>query len=286
MATGAKVKTNRKYKDTVFRDLFGSEERKENALSLYNALNGTHYDNPDELELTTLDDVLYMGLRNDVSLLVGDDLSLWEHQSTRNPNMPLRGLKYFARLYAAHVEKNRLNEYGTRLLPLPTPRFVVFYVGGKGEPAAEALRLSDAYEGEGAIEVTATVINVCSSQSGGLLSECEPLAGYVRLVELVRANRSRGLPFDEAIGSAIQQCIDEGMLADYLAWRRSNVIDMFMDEYDEEKIGALFREDGRQEGREQALAELVRDGVLDVKGAATRAGISEEEIAKLVAELA
>ena len=125
MASDNQPTPNRRYKDTVFRDLFGSEERKENALSLYNALNGTHHDDPAELELTTLDGVLYMGLRNDVSLLVGDDLSLWEQQSTRNPNMPQRGLKYFARLYAAHVERNGLNEYGTRLLALPTPRFVL-----------------------------------------------------------------------------------------------------------------------------------------------------------------
>jgi hypothetical protein len=293
MASGNQPTPNRKYKDTVFRDLFGSEERKEYALSLYNALNGTSYDDPDELELTTLDDVLYMGLRNDVSLLVGDQLSLWEQQSTRNPNMPLRGLKYFARLYAAHVEAHGLNEYGTRLLSLPTPRFVVFYVGNEEGPAAKVLRLSDAYAGKGDVEVTATVVNVCSDQSAGLLGECEALAGYVRLVRLVRHNRSRGLPFDEAVGSAVQQCIDEGVLAGYLARRRSTVIDMFMDEYDEEKIGALFREDGRREGLEEglakglakgrgmALAELVRDGLLGVEDAAARADVSEDEMRRM-----
>lgn len=227
--------------------------------------------------------------RNDVSLLVGDDLSLWEHQSTRNPNMPLRGLKYFVRLHAAHLEANSLNEYGTRLLPLPMPKFVVFYMGDEDEPAAEMLRLSDAYAGEGDVEVTANVLNVCSDQSDDLLGECEALAGYVRLLKLVRANRSRGLPFDEAVNSAVQQCMDEGVLTDYLTRRRSTVIDMFMDEYDEEKIGALFREDGRREGlaeglvkgRQETLVELVRDGVLSVQDAAARAGVSEDEIRQM-----
>jgi hypothetical protein len=293
MTSGNQPTSNRKYKDTVFRDLFGSEERKRYALSLYYALNGTCHDDPDELELTTLDDVLYMGLRNDVSLLVGDRLSLWEQQSTRNPNMPLRGLKYFARLYASHVEKHHLNEYGTRPISLPAPRFVVFYVGGEDGPATEVLRLSDAYAGKGDVEVTATVVNVCSAQSVGLLNACEALAGYVRLVRLVRRNRSRGLPFDEAVDSAVQQCIDERVLADYLTRRRSTVIDMFMDEYDEEKIGALFREDGRREGlkegmakglakgRGMALAELVRDGLLGVEDAAARADVSVAEMRRM-----
>jgi hypothetical protein len=126
-----------------------------------------------------------------------------------------------------------------------------------------------------------------------LLNACEALAGYVRLVRLVRRNRSRGLPFDEAVDSAVQQCIDERVLADYLTRRRSTVIDMFMDEYDEEKIGALFREDGRREGlkegmakglakgRGMALAELVRDGLLGVEDAAARADVSVAEMRRM-----
>ncbi|MDO4807485.1 MAG: hypothetical protein Q4A07_09555 [Coriobacteriales bacterium] len=291
----------REYKDTVFRDLFGAEERKENALSLYNALNGTTYTDPEELEITTLDDVIYMGLRNDVSVLVGNDLSLWEHQSTYNPNMPLRGLKYFARLYAAHEEKHKLNEYGRVLVKVPAPHFVVFYVGESKRPHIEVLRFSDAYEGQGDIEVVATVINVTAKESWNLLQSCEALAGYVRLVELVRENKASGLPFDEAVDSAVQQCIDEGVLADYLTNRRSMVIDMFMDEYDEEKIEALFREEGRQEGlaegrleglaegrqegRMTMLAQLVREGILGVQDAAIRADVSEEQMSALAASL-
>jgi predicted transposase YdaD len=225
---------------------------------------------------------------------VGDSLSLWEQQSTYNPNMPLRGLKYFARLYAAHTEKHELNEYGTALLRLPTPRFVVVYVGKDERPPREVLRFSDSYDGAGDIEVKATVINVLAKENDGLLRSCDALKGYVQLVRYVRKNQSSGMPFDAAVDSAVQQCIDEGLLVDYLLQRRSTVVDMFMDEYDEEKIAKLFRRDGFREGREEglreglregtirAIASLVRDGLLDVAVAAERAGVTEDEIRRAI----
>ena len=84
----------RNYKDTIFHDLFSD---KKNALSLYNALNHTDYQDTEGLEVVTLSDAIYIHLKNDVSILFQDQLELWEHQSTRNGNMPLRGLLYFAR---------------------------------------------------------------------------------------------------------------------------------------------------------------------------------------------
>ena len=276
---------NKKYKDTVFRDLFGKEERKEYALSLYNAFNGTSYTDPNDLQITTLDDVIYLGLRNDVSYLIGNTLSLWEHQSTYNPNMPIRGLKYFARLYATYEESNELNEYGSSRLRLPTPRFVVVYVGEQERPYKEILRLSDSYEDTGDIEVTATVINVLADGSEELLDKCAELKGYVRLVKLVRQNQASGMPFDVAVDSAVQQCIDEGVLVGYLVQRRAAVVDMFMDEYDEAKIGELFRRDGYREGRIETLAGLVREGMLEISIASERAGISVDQMREAVEAL-
>ena len=95
----------RNYKDRVFRDLFGSEFGRRNAMELYNALGGGPVSDPAELQVLTVDNALYMGWRDDVSFVVGDDLVLWEHQSTHNPNMPLRGLGYFAQLYGKIVDK-------------------------------------------------------------------------------------------------------------------------------------------------------------------------------------
>ncbi|MCI8745248.1 MAG: hypothetical protein HFI25_06185, partial [Lachnospiraceae bacterium] len=89
-------KVNRKYKDVLFRFIFRD---KKDLLSLYNAINGTDYKNPEELEINTLENVIYMKMKNDLSFLVGASMNLYEHQSTWNPNMPLRGLFYFAELY-------------------------------------------------------------------------------------------------------------------------------------------------------------------------------------------
>lgn len=131
---------NRSHKDTVFRDLFGTQEHKANTLSLYNALSGKNYDDPDLLEFTTLDDVLYMSVKNDISFLIDDTMILWEHQSTHNPNMPLRGLTYFARLYTAWVERQDRSIYGHTLIELPTPRYFVFFVGEEDRPDKETMR--------------------------------------------------------------------------------------------------------------------------------------------------
>lgn len=72
---------NVKYKDRLFRFVFG--ENKEWLLSLYNAVNETQYDNPNDITITTLDDVIYVKMKNDVSLLLDSELSLYEHQSVR-----------------------------------------------------------------------------------------------------------------------------------------------------------------------------------------------------------
>ena len=143
------------------------------------------------------------------------------------------------------------------------------------------MRPSDSYEGDGDVEVRATVVNVLADGSEELLGRCPELRGYVRMVRLVRENRSRGMPFDEAVDSAVQQCVEEGVLAEYLAQRRAAVVDMFMDEYDEERIAELFRRDGYRDGRAEALADLVRDGMLDVAVASERAGVSVDEMRRL-----
>ena len=135
-------KVNKKYKDRLFRFIFG--DRRE-MLSLYNALNGTDYADPGALEVVTLEDVIYMNMKNDVAFLFGAELNLWEHQSSRNPNMPVRGLFYFARLYKKYVKRHSLNLYSSRLQNLPYPQYIVFYNGRGDEPDRMTLRLSDAF---------------------------------------------------------------------------------------------------------------------------------------------
>lgn len=148
---------NRKYKDTVFRNLFGAEERRHYTLSPYNAPADTDYDDPNLIEMTTLGDVLYMNVKSDVSFIIEDEMSLWEHQPVYNPK-PIRELIYFARLYEKHIEQNGLNPYGSHQLSPPTPRCVIFYIGNDRRPGREMLGLIDSFpSGNADVEVTATM---------------------------------------------------------------------------------------------------------------------------------
>lgn len=117
---------NRKYKDTVFRMLFSDKER---MLELYNAVSGRHYENPDELQIVTLENAVYMGMKNDLAFLLDTGIYLYEHQSTINPNMPLRDLFYISSEYNGLVDKKSL--YSSTVQKIPAPNFVVFYNGEK-----------------------------------------------------------------------------------------------------------------------------------------------------------
>ena len=111
--------TQSQHKDTLFRLIF---QEKKDLLELYNAIRGTDYQDPDKLEITTLDNMLFMGVKNDLSFLIDDVLNLYEHQSTWNANMPLRGLEYFSQLYKRYVKQIQANIYGSRQIMLPYPQ--------------------------------------------------------------------------------------------------------------------------------------------------------------------
>lgn len=114
---------NRKYKDRVFRIIF--RDKKE-LLELYNAVNDSAYTNPDELTITTIEDVVYMGMKNDLSFIIGDVMNLYEHQSSYSPNLPLRGLFYFASLYREQIEDVKQKLYTNAPLHIPFPQYIVF----------------------------------------------------------------------------------------------------------------------------------------------------------------
>lgn len=117
-------KANQKYKDTVFRMLFSD---KKNLLSLYNAINRTKYDDPEKLQIVTLENAIYMGMKNDLAFIIDMNLFLYEHQSTYNPNIPLRDLFYISAEYQKLVDRKSL--YSSSLQKIPAPYFIVFYNG-------------------------------------------------------------------------------------------------------------------------------------------------------------
>ncbi len=141
-----RVTVNREYKDRLLNFIFGSEENRKWTLSLYNAINHSSYEDENEIVFNTIKEVLYLGMHNDTSFLISDMMSVYEAQSTYNPNMPLRQLQYLGHLYESYITANKLNKYGSELLQLPVPKLVVFYNGLKETEDEVILKLTDSYD--------------------------------------------------------------------------------------------------------------------------------------------
>ena len=256
----ATQKVNREYKDRLFRLLFGNEKYKEYTLSLYNALNGTSYTNVDDVNICTIDDVIYIDMKNDVAFILDSELSLWEQQSTHNPNMPLRGLMYFGKLYDKYVVETYRNVYRKKLVPIPTPKYVVFYNGVEERPAVEKLRLSDAFIHEdksGDFEWTATVVNLNHPELDSRLLACKALADYTVFVRKVQTYRNQEDSLEAAVDKAVNECINEGILHDILLSHKAEVIDLVLTEFNKE----LYERDLKADAREEGLAEGRAEGL-------------------------
>ena len=248
----------RDHKDNLFHDLFSD---KRNALSLYNALNGTAYKDAEELELVTLSDVIYMHGKNDVSVLFQNELELWEHQSTLNYNMPLRGLIYYAHNIDGILAAKGIRLYGKKLVKIPAPDYYVFYNGEEGVPDRQELRLSDAFLAphEG-YEWTAHMLNIKAGHNQELMENCPALEGYVALVQYIREYRREGRSLVEAVEQSIDRCIEENLLKEYLLKKKSEVKLMLLTEFDEELFAKTMKEEGREEGRQEGRREGREEG--------------------------
>ena len=254
-------KHNRRYKDSVFVDLFGEDkDAKKNFLSLYNALHGTHLDSSVELKPLRLEHVMYMSFCNDVSCLIDNKIIvLAEHQSTVNTNMPIRFLEYSARLYEQILSPRE--RYSRRLKQIPTPEFYVFYNGEEKYPSKAELRLSDAFTVKSAkpcLELVVKVININYNKDNKLLENCKPLQEYTLFVEAVR----RHIRFDRENGfkNAIQECIRNDILRDYLERKSREVMNMLIAEYDYDTDIAVQREESLRIGIQQGIAQGFSDG--------------------------
>ena len=273
----------RNYKDTIFRMLF---REKENLLSLYNALNHTAYTNVNDLEITTLENAIYMNYKNDISFVFDFELMLYEHQSTVNPNMPLRDLIYVSRVIQSRIKDENL--YGKSYIKIPAPKFVVFYNGTDFQPEQQILRLSDAYEKKQEapeLELTVTVYNINWGHNPVLLEACRLLKEYAQYVEQVRIF-AREESFSEAVEHAVDYCIENGILLEFLSKNRAEAIAVCIFEYDEEKHMKQEQEEWQNIGREEILVKSVESVMesfcVDLQEAcrSLKTTVSEYEMAK------
>ena len=231
-----KNKANREYKSSLFNCIFS---QKEYALQLYNALNDSDYDNPEDVEITTLENVVFINIYNDVSFMFNSTIQFYEHQSTFNPNIPLRNLFYLSNTYEKMIHKQEEDLYGSSLIPIPTPTCIVFYNGVQSKPAKMTLKLSDAYinqEIEGSLELTVQMININSDYNQELKNKSEALYGYSLYISKVREYNGNGMSVKEAAIKALDYCIDNDILADFFKERRNEVVGMILEEYTLEHI--------------------------------------------------
>ena len=243
---------NRNYKDTVFRMLFSDRK---NLLSLYNAVNQRDYKNPEDLEIITLENAIYMGMKNDLAFIMDTNLYQYEHQSTYNPNMPLRDLFYICSEYQKLVDKKSL--FSSTLQKIPAPNFIEFYNGSTVISDCTELRLSSAFEyltGEPKLELIVTVLNVNEGHNADLMQHCSMLKEYAQYVARVRHYAS-DMPLNEAVKHAVDECIREGILAEFLTRNRNEVISMSIFEYDKELEEKKLRKAEFEAGREAGLTE-------------------------------
>ena len=272
---------NREHKDRLFRLLFGGSYSRQNLLDLYNALNDTNYNDLEELQVTTIEDVIYMGMKNDVSILLHSRMALYEHQSTYNPNMPVRGFLYAAKLYEKYIESNELNIYGSTQVELPVPQYVVFYNGSGQHEDEEILRLSDAFErkedGEG-YEWTARMLNINYGKNKKLMERCKALRDYSIFTDKVKKYLKQEMNTKQAINRAVEECIKEDVMSEFLIARRAEVVDVCITEYNEERVMSSIREEGIREGIREGEKKAIKKMVIN----SYRKGNAPESIAEFM----
>lgn len=252
---------NKKYKDRLFCSIF---KEKKKLLSLYNAINGTNYNNEDALTVTTLDNAIYMTMKNDVSFLIYGILNLYEHQSTWNPNMPLRDFLYIANQIKKIIDEKKADVYGSKLVTIPTPQAIVFYNGLEKHPERQILKLSDSFENKekkGCMEFECLVLNINYGNNKDVLKKCKSLMDYSILIDKIRTYEKQIPIFEEAVEHAIKECINENVLAEYLRTNQSEVKNLILSEYDEqqhiENEKRWSFEEGLEEGLKQTRKNLI-----------------------------
>ena len=270
---------NRNYKDTVFRMLFSDRK---NLLSLYNAVSGSHYDNPEMLEIVTLENAIYMGMKNDLAFIIDTDLFLYEHQSTYSPNMPLRDLFYISREYQKLVDHKSL--YSSTLLRIPAPQFIVFYNGTEKKNDHWINHLSEAFEnlsGEAKLELEVLTININEGHNEELMEQCRTLREYAQYVNCVR-KYAKKLELNEAVKLAVDECIRNDILSEFLHANKSEVISMSIFEYDKEEEERKLRKAEYEAGVADGFTNGSNTAKKDAAIALAARNMNSSEIAEIL----
>ena len=267
------ITANRQYNDTVFRKLFSDRK---NLLSLYNAINETSYNDASQLEIVTLENAIYMGMKNDLAFIINTNLFLYEHQSTYNPNMPLRDLFYISGEYQKLVDLKSL--YTSTRLRIPTPNFIVFYNGTEKNEDRWVEYLSESYEnmsGEPNLELKVIILNINVGHNKKLMEECQTLREYAQYVAKVR-RYSEEMELNTAVECAVSESIQEGILKEFLQKNRAEVIAMSIFEYNEEEEKRKLRKAEYEAGMAEGVMKTKKETAISL----AEMGLSVQQIAQ------
>ena len=272
---------NREYKSDVFSMLL---EDKANALEIYNALNDSHYDRPEDVEIILLEKGISLSIRNDATFIIDMYMNFYEHQSTYNPNMPLRNLIYYANTMEKRLKQEKRDLFSRQLIKIPTPRFAVFYNGTEKRPEREIMRLSDAFVHPLEVpemELICTVYNINPECNGELLEKSEVLRGYMTFVELVRRLEREYNSLETAIDRAMEECIRQHIFEDFFRGRKDEVRKMTQLDFTWERREELIRMEERAEGHAEGHAEGYKQAHIDAIKKMISKGYFTEQILEL-----
>ena len=258
MVQNKQLSTNRNYKDTIFRMLFSDRK---NLLSLYNAIRGSHHDDPEKLEIVTLENAIYMGMKNDLAFIIDTNLFLYEHQSTYNPNMPLRDLFYISSEYQKLVDKKSL--YSSVLQKIPAPQFIVFYNGIEKKKDSWVNHLSEAFENlssDPKLELEVLTININEGHNPQLMEQCQILREYAQYVTCVR-RYAKKFELADAVEQAVDECIHKNILSEFLRKNKAEVIAMSIFEYDKEEEERKLRKAEYEAGVKAGISDGILKGI-------------------------
>ncbi len=293
---------NRQYRDRLFKFIFGNPDNREWTLSLYNAVNGSNYTDASKITFNTIENAVYMSMKNDVSFLIDNVISFYEQQSTFNPNMPMRFLIYAGMVYERYIETNKsYRRNSSAQQKAPTPKCICFYNGVTKKDDTVILKLSDSFDGESDIEVKVRMLNINYGHNKELLEACKPLKEYSWFVDKVRSNAKMVENLEEALDATLSELPDDSLIKPFLLANRAEVKHMCITEYDEARAFAEQREEGREEGieigREEgieigiergrliAFVDLVKKGFLTVEQAAKEFNMTIQEFENKAAGL-
>ena len=280
--------TNRKIRDTVFCHFMSNESH---LLSLCNALNDTGYDESSDITINTLEGSFFSNIKNDISFLLNNLMVvLIEHQTTINPNMPLRFLSYVDELYKRYTSTSHKKIYGDDLIKIPAPEFYVFYDGNNTSFEQQTLKLSDAFETQSdKLELTVHVYNLADGMNDELKRKCLPIGEYSIFSNAYKHFRQQKMEIDHAVDAAIKYCLENNVMVDYLKNNQKEVIDMFGFEWNEkeerEALLEIGEERGRLEGKIESIKELMRNLNLSPEKAMTALGIAPSEFSRYLTML-